>query len=104
MLFNKNEGGERMAFCPFLNDECNPECVFNNNCFEEGDSENCNLVDAVRNIQSDGFVERTPKDYLESIENKLKNVDSNTGSDQTDSCSILSEIQDIKELLKRHLG
>lgn len=69
-----------MAFCPFLNDECNPECVFNNNCFEEGDSENCNLVDAVRNIQSDGFVERTPKDYLESIENKLKNVDSNTGA------------------------
>lgn len=92
-----------MAFCPFLNDECNSECVFNNNCFEEGDSENCNLVDAVRNIQSDGFVERTPKDYLESIENKLKNVDSNTGSDQTDSYSILSEIQNIKKLLEKHL-
>lgn len=92
-----------MAFCPFINDECNPDCVFNNNCFEEGDSENCNLVDAIRNIQSDGFVERSPKDYLEDIEHKLSNIDLNTSSDQTDSYSILSEIRDIKRLLRECL-
>ena len=30
-------------------------------------------MDAIRNIQSDGFDERSPKDYLESIEKELKN-------------------------------
>lgn len=65
-------------FCPFINGDCNVECVFNNNTYEESNSINCNLVEAVRNIQSDGFVERTPKDYIESIETLLTTIQSNT--------------------------
>ncbi len=80
------------TFCPFVNGDCAPECVFNNGCYQEGDPENCNLMDAVRNIQSDGFTERNPKDYLESIEQKLKDISSNTGSDQTESWDIKSEL------------
>ena len=76
------------TFCPFINGNCITECVFNNGCFDEGDPENCNFMDAIRNIQSDGFVERTPKDYLEGIEDKLQNIKSNTGSDQTESYEI----------------
>lgn len=87
------------TFCPFLNGDCVPECVFNNGCYKEGDPENCNLMDAVRNIQSDGFTERNPKEYLESIEQKLKDVSSNTGSDQTESWGIKSELEDISRKL-----
>lgn len=39
------------TFCPFINGNCVPECVFNNGCYKECDPENCNLKDAVRNIQ-----------------------------------------------------
>lgn len=86
-------------FCPFINGECNTECVFNNNAYKESDPENCNLMDAVKNIQSDGFAERTPKDYLDRIENLLQIIKSNTGSDQTDSYYIKSELEDISRKL-----
>lgn len=88
-------------FCPFINGECNIECVFNNGCFSENDPENCNLMDAVRNIQSVGFIERTPKDYCESIEALLKKIDTNTGSDQTDSSYIKSELEDISNKIDK---
>jgi hypothetical protein len=87
------------TFCPFINGNCITECVFNNGCFDEGDPENCNFMDAIRNIQSDGFVERTPKDYLEGIEDKLQNIKSNTGSDQTESYEIKNELEDISRKL-----
>ena len=82
-------------FCPFVNNDCVADCIFNNGCFEEQDSENCNLMDAIRNIQSDGFVERTPKDYLDNIENLLKSIEYNTGNDNTESNSINSKLDDI---------
>lgn len=87
------------TFCPFINGNCVPECVFNNGCYKEGDPENCNLKDAVRNIQSDGFEDRTPRDYLQSIENKLKDIELNTGSDHTESWGIKSELGDISHKL-----
>lgn len=87
------------TFCPFINGDCAPECVFNNGCYKEGDPENCNLKDAVRNIQSDGFEDRTPRDYLQSIENKLKDIELNTGSDNTESWGIKSELDDISRKL-----
>lgn len=58
-------------------------------------------MDAVRNIQSDGFDERSPKDYLESIEKELKNISSNTGSDQTESWEIKSELENISQKLNQ---
>ena len=82
-------------FCPFVNGDCVSECIFNNGCYDEGDPENCNLMDAVRNIQSDGFIERTPKDYLENIETTLDSIRSNTGSDQTESWEISSKLDEI---------
>lgn len=87
------------TFCPFINGDCVAECVFNNGCYKVGDPENCNLKDAVRNIQSDGFEDRTPRDYLQSIENKLKDIKSNTGSDQTESYEIKNELEDISRKL-----
>ena len=87
-------------FCPFVNGDCVSECIFNNGCFNEGDPENCNLMDAVRNIQSDGFIERSPKDYLESIETELSSIKSNTGSDQTESWNINSKLDDVVRLLE----
>jgi len=86
-------------FCPFTKGDCESECIFNNGCFAENDVENCNLMDAVRNIQSDGFVDRTPKDYLESIETELTFIKSNTGSDQTDSWDISQKLGDIIDKL-----
>lgn len=87
------------SFCPLVNGDCVTECIFNNGCYNEGDPENCNLMDAVRNIQSDGFGERTPKDYLESIDDKLQGIKSNTSSDQTESWGIKNELEDISRKL-----
>lgn len=88
-----------MSFCPFVKGDCVSDCIFNNNCHNDGDLENCNLMDAIRNIQSDGFIERTPCDYLEGIENKLQSINSNTSSDQTESWGIKSELEDISRKL-----
>lgn len=89
------------TFCPFINGNCIPECVFNNGCYDEGNPENCNLKDAIRNIQSDGFEERTPCDYLNSIEDNLQTIRSNTGSDKTDSWGIKNELEDISDKLDK---
>ncbi len=87
------------TFCPFINGNCVSECVFNNGCYKEGDSENCNLKDAVRNIQSNNFEDRALKNYLQSIESKLKDIELNTNSDHTESWSIKSELDDISRKL-----
>lgn len=87
-------------FCPFINGECKSECIFNNNCFDEGDRENCNLMDAVRNIQSDGFDEYTLKDYLENIDTKLDAIKLNTGSDQSESWEISDKLDDVLRKLE----
>lgn len=87
-------------FCPFINEECKPECIFNNNCFDEGDRENCNLMDAVRNIQSDGFDEYMLKDYLEDMGSKLDAIQLNTGSDQSESWEISGKLDDILRKLE----
>lgn len=89
------------TFCPFINGDCIAECIFNNGCFDEEDPENCNLMDAIRNIQSDGFDERTPRDYIASIEDNLQRINSNTGSDQTESWGIKSELEDISSKLDK---
>ena len=86
-------------FCPFVKGQCEPDCVFNNNCFDEDADENCNILDAIRNIQSDGFTERSPRDYLDSIESHLNNIDVNSGSDQTDSSYISNKLDDILKIL-----
>lgn len=87
------------TFCPFINGNCVSECVFNNGCYKEGDSENCNLRDAVRNIQSNNFEDRALKNYLQSIESKLKDIKLNTNSDHTESWSIKSELDNISRKL-----
>ena len=87
-------------FCPFTNGDCEPDCIFNNGAYDENDPENCNLMDAIRNIQSDGFDDRTPRSFFDNFESDLASIRSNTGSDQTESYSINSTLEDIKGLLK----
>ncbi len=82
-------------FCPFIKDDCKKECIFNSNIYYESNLANCNIMSAINIIQSSEFEERTPKDYLESIESILKRIESNTGNDQTESSYILSELEDI---------
>lgn len=86
--------------CPFLQDNCDFNCVFNNGCFEEGDKENCNLLDAVqtiRSFQSSG--NQVDKQQQEMI-SQLENIQSNTGSDQIYSYEIKNVLEDIKRLLE----
>lgn len=51
------------------------ECIFNHGCLKKDDPDNCNLIDLVRNIQLQGFGERTPNNYLQSIEDKLNDIE-----------------------------
>lgn len=87
-------------FCPFIKGDCVPECIFNNNCFDENDSSNCNLNDAISMIQSFGFADTTLEDYLQNIDSTLESIRSNTGTDQTDSSYINSKLGDIEDLLE----
>lgn len=91
-------------FCPFIKDNCVNDCVFNNHKFEMESSENCTLMEAARNIQSAEFPERTPKDYLDSIESKLYHIDYNTSKDQTDSWQINEKLDCVIEKLNRILN
>lgn len=93
-------------FCPFVNGDCVPECVFNNGCLDENDPYNCNLNDAVSMIQSFGFADTNLEDYLQNIDSTLDTIKSNTGSDQTDSSYIngkLGNIEDMLEEIKKKL-
>lgn len=82
-------------FCPFTKGECVQECIFYNGIYDDMRTENCNLPNAIINIVSDGFDERSPKDYLESIETNLEYIVSNTGTDQTDSYDIKNELEEV---------
>lgn len=57
-------------FCPFIKNDCVPECAFSNN-------HSCALLRV------------------------LKNIDSNTSSDQTESWSINDKLGDISSKLDR---
>lgn len=39
-------------FCPLTNGDCNYNCVMNNNCFEDGDIQNCMLRSSIESIIS----------------------------------------------------
>lgn len=91
-------------FCPFVNDNCVSNCVFNNHKFDGDSSENCTLFVAARNMQTAEFFERTPEDYLGSIESKLYHIDNNTSKDQSDSWQINEKLGCILDKLNRMLG
>lgn len=95
-------------FCPFINNNCVKNCVFNNHKFTVDSVENCTLVEAAQNLQLAKFPERTPKNYLDSIESKLSHIETNTERNQADSWqinenmnNIVSRINDIKKLLQK---
>ena len=66
-------------FCPLTNGNCNYNCVMNNNCFDEGDIQNCMLRGSVESIISftNGLSVVNKK-----IEEQLKSINDNTGSDR----------------------
>lgn len=82
-------------FCPLVKGDCVPECIFNNGCFSENDPENCNLMDAIRNIRSDGFDNRSPRDYFDNIEATLASIKSSTSDNQSESLSINNKLDDV---------
>lgn len=87
--------------CPFLQDKCNFKCVFNNGCFEEDDKENCDLLDAIQTIRSFQQPNNQVDKQQQEMISQLKNIQSNTGSDQTYSYDIMNILEDIKRLLEK---
>ena len=94
------------SLCPFINDPCTLDCVFNDGSFNEGDPENCRLMCAARALQ--GFEhdllvspKETPNAYLKNILSELSGISINTSYDQTDSSSIKHHIEEIKKLLTK---
>lgn len=87
--------------CPFLRDECDYNCVFNNGCFGDNDKDNCDLLDAIITIRSfqepDNQVDRRQQEMI----SELESIRSNTGSDQTDSYEIKGLLEDVKEILEK---
>ena len=83
-------------FCPFIKDECNQECVFYNNAYDEEEQQSCSLYDAANMIYSLGFDDTKLSDFVENIDSNLYKVSQNTGTDQTDSSYIRSSISNIE--------
>jgi hypothetical protein len=74
----------------------------NNNCFDEGDVQNCMLRSAVDTIISLGLGVAPINKQFEKLSKTVESINSNTGSDQTDSYYIKSETEDIKNILRQH--
>lgn len=88
-----------MDFCPFINGVCNDECIFRGCNIDLPDD--CDLYDAIKTLQSLQAPGNQIDIRLSSIEDKLSNIECNTGYDQTDSSYIKSEVEDIKLLLDK---
>lgn len=86
-------------FCPFIKDECNPECVFYNNSYNECDQQSCSLFDAANMIYSLGFDDTKLSDYIENIDKNVYQTSKNTGIDQTDSSYIEGRLRSIEDIL-----
>lgn len=89
------------VICPFLQSECDFNCVFNNSCFDEGDKENCDLLDAIQTIRSFQSPDNQVDIRQQKIISELESISSNTGYDQTDSSDIKELLEDIKVILKK---
>lgn len=85
-------------YCPFTKGDCNDNCVMNNNCFDSGDLENCMLRTSVESIIAftNGIAVVNKK-----IEEQLKTIKDNTGSDQTYSYEINNRLDNIENLLEK---
>lgn len=89
-------------FCPFIKGECNDECMYRGGNVPLPDD--CDLYDAIKTLQSLQLPNNAIDNRMQELASSLSSIDSNTSSDQTDSYRILSEVRDILELLKKHLG
>ena len=83
---------ENKMFCPFINEDCNYDCVFNNGCFGENDKSNCDLAEAVNTIYS---LKITQTEVNNEILSKLQKIEHNTSIDQTESHYIKNILEDI---------
>lgn len=87
-------------FCPFTkNNQCEYECVFNNKCYEENDPCGCNLNLALSVINSMNLGLTV---FQKNLNTSIKNIESNTGSDQTDSFNISQKLDDILKILNTY--
>ena len=87
----------KKLYCPFTNGNCNNDCIMNNNCFEENDSQNCMLLKSVESIIS--FVNGLSV-VNKDTEKYLKSISDNTGDDHSYSFEINNKLDSIKNLLE----
>ena len=85
-------------FWPLTNGDCNYNCVMNNNCFEDGDIQNCMLRSSIESIISfaNGISVAN-----KNIDNQLKSINDNTGSDHSYSFEINNKLDSIENLLEK---
>lgn len=88
--------------CPFRNDVCTFDCVFNNGTADLDDSDVCNLTLISQFCGSwlspDSDFDKQTKDMI----SKLSDIETNTSSDQTSSAQILDTLTEIKNLLSKN--
>ncbi len=84
-------------FCPFVNGDCRPNCIFNGNYFEEGDPENCHLNDAIETIRS----LQAPDNEIDKRQQEILSALNNISSHTLDIYDIKNEVDEIKETLSK---
>lgn len=90
-------------FCPFIKANCRDDCIFNLPDYEEHERNKCCLydgMDILRSFQAPDYIIDQRQQEMIKL---LSNVEINTSSDQTESYSINSTLDDIKSLLKEYL-
>ena len=85
-------------FCPLTNGDCNYNCVMNNNCFEDGDIQNCMLRSSIESIIS---FANSISVANKNIDNQLESINDNTGSDHSYSFEINNKLDSIENLLEK---
>ncbi len=86
-------------FCPFINGECNDECIYRGNNIEL--HYDCDLYDDIKTLQSLQAPGNQIDKRLIDLESKLNIIDSNTSSDQTYSYEIKTKLDDIESMINK---
>lgn len=85
-------------FCPFINGDCKTNCIFNGNYFEEGDSGNCHLNDAIETIRS----LQSPNNEIDKRQQEILTALNSISFNTSDIYNIKSDISDIKDCLLKN--
>lgn len=86
------------VFCPFTKDnQCNSDCVFHDAVVHQDSTEDCQLAEAAKTINSLWYPGNIYDVHLTSIAHSLSSIDGDVGTMQYKVSDIADEIEKMTE-------